>query len=180
MKPISFDPFSDRAARDVRNRLSSIFVGCLSGKDYSAVHREAGILLECYSESVYSDYIHDRLQRYRSVFEEIRDKSTRDPLRQSVAIWNAHLFFEVHEHIEGIWQDSKHAEKQALKGLIQAAGVFVHRERNHDAGADRLALKARALLQKYHEHLSFIGNLDDLIKALREPAAAPPELVLKP
>ena len=95
-------------------------------------------------------------------------------------IWNAHLFFETHEHLEGLWQKSKPGEKEALKGLIQAAGAFVHRERGYAPGADQLAVKARGLLKKYGRQLHFIDNLIDLLRALKDSAAQSPLLVLKP
>lgn len=95
---------------------------------------------------------------------------------QVLVIWNHGLFFEVHDHLERLWQQTDGDEHQALKGLIQAAGVYVHLKFNHRQAAERLAVKSLDLIQKYAGCLSFIGNLNLLIDKLQRLDILPPVL----
>ena len=90
--------------------------------------------------------------------------------------WNQELFFEVHELLERIWQQAAGDEHQALKGLIQAAGVYVHLEYNHQAAARKLAVKSSDRILKYADRLSFIANLNLLLEKLKTLDPPPPLL----
>ena len=79
----------------------------------------------------YADYMDDRLLRYDRVLEEIRTGEIRDPLQQAVIIWNQGLFFEFHDHLETLWKAATGDMRQVLKGLIKAAGVYIHLEQNN-------------------------------------------------
>ena len=72
----------------------------------------------------YVNYIQDRLHHYDLVLEKIITTRLDDALLQSLALWNKGLFFEFHDHLERIWQQTTGDERQALKGLIKAAGIF--------------------------------------------------------
>ena len=101
-----------------------------------------------------------------------------DILDQMVCIWNQGLFFEVHEHLERIWQVSAGAKKQALQGMIKAAAVYVHLEYHHRLAANRLAAGAVDLLERHCDHLSFIANIDEFIDDLTIVKPEPTVLVL--
>jgi hypothetical protein len=63
-----------------------------------------------------------------------------------------------------------------LKGLIKAAGVFIHLEQDHQQAAESLAMKAHALMQQYRHCLTFIANTETLSNALKTGEPDPPRL----
>jgi len=174
--PSVFDPFNNRLARDIRNTLSQAFSEALMKLDKSEFQIAARKWLAGNSGDVYADYIEDRLERYGQVFEKIKTNGINDAKIQAVVIWNHGLFFEVHDHLERLWQQAAGDERQAFKGLIQAAGVYVHLKFNHRQAAERLAVKSADLIQKYAACLSFIGNLNLLIDKLHSLDNVPPLL----
>jgi predicted metal-dependent hydrolase len=91
-------------------------------------------------------------------------------------LWNVGLFFELHELLETIWHGTQGIERTGLKGLIQAAGVYVHRQRENIDAASGLAQRARQNLLAGKDHLNFIANLAQLIECLADPSQPPPRL----
>jgi uncharacterized protein len=177
-KPENFDPFADRKARDIRNSLSAAFVTSLQQTDPTAFIESAAHWLGDNPVGLYAGYIRARRVRYSQVLDVVRRRQIQDPLVQTLVIWNAGLFFELHEHLEIVWQSKTGAVRQALKGLIQAAGVYVHQEQGNAKAARRLALRATTLLKAHGRHLACIGNRDNLLAALASPTDPPPRLHL--
>ena len=72
--------------------------------------------------------------------------------------WNQTHYYEAHEVLEQLWLKTQGAERDFLKGLIQAAGAFVHLQKNfahptHPKHGRRLAPAAR-LFRSAEENLS--------------------------
>ncbi len=67
-------------------------------------------------------------------------------VRQAAALWNEHLFFEVHEVLEAVWKTAAGDLRQALQGLIQIAVAFHHRAHGNIRGARSLLVEGRARL----------------------------------
>jgi hypothetical protein len=67
-------------------------------------------------------------------------------IRRAVALWNEHLFFEVHEVLEAVWKTASGDLRQALQGLIQIAVAFHHLAHGNVRGARSLLLEGRARL----------------------------------
>jgi 8-oxo-dGTP pyrophosphatase MutT (NUDIX family) len=174
--PLRFDPFSVRKARNIRNQLSEAFVEALAKETPAHVEQMALHLMRHTSGFVYRQYITDRLERYRRLFHQVKHQAIVDPLAQTIPIWNARLFFECHEHLEPIWMASRGDRREALKGLIKAAGVYVHLDRGNRTAAERLAAKAALLLERYPGEVAFIGNVHELLEALRNPKGPAPRL----
>ena len=122
------------------------------------------------------DYIDDRLQRYNHVFKKIQAEGMDDALQQALVIWNRGLFFEFHDHLEKLWQAAAGDQRQALKGLIKAAGVYIHLEQDHRQAADSLAKKSYDLIQQYAPCLTFIANIETLLEKLKLADTVPPQL----
>ncbi|MFN2208009.1 MAG: DUF309 domain-containing protein, partial [Candidatus Promineifilaceae bacterium] len=120
----------------------------------------------------YQTYIKHRLSLYRRAIGEIRAGHVEDPRHQAICLWNLGLFFEMHELLETIWQKTCEPERSALKGWIQAAGVYEHFHRGKVDAARRLARKAEMHLRKGRRFLGFISNLDQLIEAVANPTMA--------
>jgi len=174
--PKRFDPFSDRTARDIRNTLSEAFVASLTAMDPAEYLAAARRWRENKLSSLYADYIDDRLRRYGRVFRAMREEGIDDPLQQALVIWNQGLFFEFHDQLETIWQAAAGDQRQALKGLIKAAGVYIHLEQHHRQAAESLAMKSYQLLRKYPHCLTFIANYEALLEKLKSGDPAPPHL----
>jgi len=172
-----FDPFNSRLARDIRNTLAETFVDALRQVDKSGYRQAAEQWLVKNLDAEYSSYIQDRLIRYDHAFNQIEINRIKDAKLQALIIWNYGLFFEVHEHLERIWQKTAGDEYQALKGLIQAAGVYIHLKYYHRAAAEKLAIKSMDRIQKYSDGLAFIANLNLLLEKLKNLDSAPPQLM---
>ena len=124
----------------------------------------------------YINYIDIRLQRYDLVFNTIREYRIEDPLQQAVVIWNQSLFFEFHDHLETLWKAATGDQRQMLKGLIKAAGVYVHLEQHHQQAAKSLAMKSFELLRQYSHCLAIIANSETLLDKLKKCDPVPPRL----
>ena len=175
MKP--FDPFSDRTSRDIRNSLSSALITELCDERDRYVDTVAGRWLDEVAEEPYRSYISECRARYGRALDQIRNQRIRDARDQAVVLWNFGLFFEVHELLETIWLGSSGKERDALKGLIQAAGAYVHLLRGMPGPARKLAHRAGQNIRQAGEYLSFIGNLDQLRHCLEQLADPPPQLL---
>ena len=171
-----FDPFTDRTARDIRNSLSEAFVAAIGAGNPSEYLTIAQQWRQQNLSSFHTDYIADRLLRYGNVLNAIHAGQINDPLQQAAVIWNQGLFFEFHDHLEALWKSETGDRRQALKGLIKAAGVYIHLEQDHQQAARSLAAKAYALLQQYRHCLTFIANTEALLEALKSGKPEPPRL----
>ena len=66
--------------------------------------------------------LRDRARRYAAAWSWIQsDALAGKPLECARAAWDAGLFLEVHELVEGVWRDASEAERPALQGWILAA-----------------------------------------------------------
>jgi hypothetical protein len=174
--PERFDPFTDRTARDIRNSLSEAFAAALAAKDPEQYLNIAQNWRVQNVSSLYADYIDDRLRRYENVFDAVQTGGINDPLQQASVIWNQGLFFEFHDLLEPLWQAAKGDQRQALKGLIKAAGVYIHLEQQHHQAAQSLAMKSYDLLRQYPHCLSFIANYKTLLESLKNFKPTAPRL----
>jgi hypothetical protein len=177
--PERFDPFTDRIARDIRNSLSESFVTAMAVMDPDKYLEVARKWREQNFSALYTDYIDDRLVRYDRVFNAIRAGGIKEPLKQALVIWNQSLFFEFHDHLETLWHSASGDGRQALKGLIKAAGVYVHLEHHHQKAAEGLALKSFSLLKKYACCLTFIANYETLLDKLVKLDPVAPQLKIR-
>ena len=171
-----FNPFTDRRSRDIRNSLSEALVQALAEADPAAYHRCAREWLSLDMSPAFEAYIRSRLKRYDQVMASTDNRLSSRPYAGFVDIWNRRLFFEAHEFLETIWQRSRGDEHQALKGLIKAAGVYVHLENDNLAAARRLAPKALRQMKEFSHCLGFIANLEVLLSCMQRVDPKPPRL----
>ncbi len=173
-----FDPFADRLARDIRNQLSEAFITSVRQMTTTPLTDGVGNLSADHLAEVYRSYITSQMVRYQNVLDQIHSKGLNEIWQQVVIIWNHQLFFEVHELLESLWQPSRGDRRQALKGLIQAAGVYVHLGRNHQKAAAGLAKRAIGHLEQCGDQLSHLQGIRDLIHKLHRLDRLPPHLNL--
>ncbi len=169
-----FDPFTDRQSREIRNRLSDALMHALDTLRSELFESLISELLHQHPLPAYQFYLQDRLLHYRECFAEIQAQGLADKFAQALLLWNRGLFFEAHERLEAVWRQSSGEHKEALKGLIQAAGVFVHMQQGRKDSARRLAMRAKKLLEK-HGHL-LLTDMAELVTALEEGRTQAPKL----
>jgi predicted metal-dependent hydrolase len=73
--------------------------------------------------------------------------SLEDALAAAAALFDAGLYFEVHELLEPHWTGAQGGERQALQGLIQIAVAFQHLANGNLDGARSLLVEGRARLR---------------------------------
>jgi hypothetical protein len=171
-----FDPYESRPAREIRNQLSTAFVRALETAEFGNLEKEANRICPADTDPAGLDFACERIRRYRHVFDRIRTDGIVDPIRRAVYLWNEGLYFEVHEILETVWNGKERWRKEGLRGLIQAAGVFVHRERGAARAAEKLARRAAGHLREHRQELEEIENLEELIEALGDPGRPVPVL----
>lgn len=75
-----------------------------------------------------------------------RPRSRADVLDAAAALFDAHLYFEVHELLEPAWRAAEGDEREALQGLIQVAVGYQHLANGNFAGARALLEEGRRRL----------------------------------
>ena len=73
--------------------------------------------------------------------------SLGETLAAAAALFDAGLFFEVHELLEPHWVSASGPERQALQGLIQVAVAFQHLANGNLEGARSLMVEGSARLK---------------------------------
>ena len=172
-----FDPYGDRLQRDIRNSMSSALVQEITWDAAGSLMTSADVWLAKAPAPIYQTYVKDRLKLYDQVIDEIRNNRIMDTRYQAICFWNLGLFFEMHRLLENIWHQSHDPERAALKGWIQAAGVYVHIQRGKVDAAKGLAKRAVKHLRNGTSYLGFIANLDELIDAVADTTYRPPQLI---
>jgi hypothetical protein len=168
-----FDPFADRTARDLRNSLSVALAQALAAGQRDGYHQLARRWREHNPSAACRRYLEDRLERYDRAMAACKDLPDPSPTMTAGVLWNLGLFFEVHEVVERIWRVAEGGRREALKGLVQAAGVFVQLEAGRPEPAARLAARAAQRLDRWRKNLPEITNLEELLAGLgAHPAAA--------
>lgn len=176
--PERFDPFSNRIARDIRNRLSAAFAEAIHHGQplYRETVRQ---LCSDHHEPVYRHYLEDRLQRYDRVWERLSSRDAPEEGAVFRLLWNQRLFFECHEILEIQWKSAEGEVRKALQGLILAAGVYIHLELGRNAPAETLARRALDRIDSYRHYLLDFADPDTLIETLRSLNPRPPRLADK-
>ncbi len=171
-----FDPFTDRLSRDIRNTLSRMFVKRIEAKRVDSFEHVVEEMFGSKLDSVYTEYIQDRVQKYERSLNVIFEEKYDDPIYQSLVLWDNGLFFEVHEVLEHAWYDAKDEYRAVLQALIRAAGVMIKREVGYHVQARKIAAKSVQVL-KETTLLHRYCNVGDLIKSLQDEKVAPPKLL---
>jgi len=163
VNPDTFDPFSGRLARDIRNSLSKAFRKSLALHEPLIIQRVADGFTGQQLPPPYQDYIKDRLARYAEAREAIIKHDIIGVVEQSQILWELQLYYEMHELLEGIWLESAGARRKALQGLIRAAGMKIHAERGNTGAAEKMAQKAFTDIQENRAARAEFQELDNLL-----------------
>ncbi len=171
-----FDPFGDRMARDIRNSLSSAFISEITGYQPGEIAEVEKFWIAQTQNPIYLDYIEKMKTRYAQAMAFIQNCGCKNMYQKIIVLWNEELFFEMHELLETLYCKTTGPERAALKGLIQAAGVYIHVYRGNQKAARGLASRSRKHLLAGMKQLWFISNLVELIDNLKNPTRPPIKL----
>jgi len=73
-------------------------------------------------------------------------------LQRGVALFNAGLYFECHELLEGVWRATPGPERAFYHGIVQVAAAFYHYEKRNLHGARTLLTKGMLKLEEFPDH----------------------------
>jgi predicted metal-dependent hydrolase len=106
-------------------------------------------------------YVADRVPRYVKVLhwwkEHKKDGGLEDHVRLGEALFNAGLFFDSHEYLEGVWRQKEGEDKIFLQGLIQVAAAMHKLELDPAAFEGALYLMDHGM-KKVEESPRYKGN----------------------
>ena len=170
-----FDPFNDRTARDLRNRLSTGMVEALRRGDDAPFAAAAAWAENLAATPAHREYLAGRKEMYARLKHEL------DPdagiWETTCALWNHGGFFEVHEVMEDAWRRAAGPEKELLQAMVRAAGVMVHRDAGRKEAAARMAARAHATLSRLAGRLP-LSDPGRLVAWLANPQGPPPRLAV--
>jgi uncharacterized protein len=142
----------------VRNRLTEIILAALED---GAARRELAALSETGAEPPSwlgdDERAHAHLVRERARHASValatrapvaRLQSRADVLDAAATLFDAHLYFEVHELLEPAWREAHGSDREALQGLIQVAVGYQHLANANLAGARALLVEGRERLRE--------------------------------
>ena len=98
-------------------------------------------------------------------------------LRAAARLFDAGLFFEVHEVLEPLWMTASEPRREALQGLIQIAVGWQHLANGNVAGARSLLADGAARL---HGRRLLGVDFDPFARAALDAAARLPDAVPPP
>jgi hypothetical protein len=140
----------------VRNRLAELILAALQDADARrtlAGLAEPGGPPAGWLEPDELEYRHLVRERAASASAALAGRATgrlrsrADVLVAAATLFDAHLYFEVHELLEPAWRDARHDDREALQGLIQVAVGYQHLANGNFAGARALLEEGRARLR---------------------------------
>jgi DUF309 family protein family protein len=110
-------------------------------------------------KSQYGSYLGYFRQQTSRLLEALRFLTTSGrasgELQLGLALFNAGLFFECHELLEGLWKATSGPDKAFYHGVVQVAAAFYHYEKHNRHGAVTLLTKGRDKLATYPS--SYLG-----------------------
>ena len=173
-----FDTLNDRLARDIRNALGKAYVKRLDpALDLLPVEEMAESFLAKNPGAIYENYILERLTKFRSARQHIFDNKISDHYYRALVLWDHQMFFETHEVLESLWMKAAGKQKLILQALIRAAGVYIHLANHNLKGAEKMAARAKEILETYKEEIPPFPGLEKLIKCLTNLDPIPPKLM---
>ena len=88
----------------------------------------------------------DAIHRFRATRDTSDGSRIAIAFAQAAALWDAGLFFEVHEVLERLWRDVDGETRRFVQGVIQVAAALHHVETGNRDGARALRASGRAKL----------------------------------
>ena len=136
----------------LRNRLAEIILGALGDP---AARRQLDAQDFAWLGDVPADQVAIVSARARRASQALAacpsmraERSLDEVLAAAATLFDAGLYFEVHELLEPYWTRAAGTERQALQGLIQVAVAFQHRDNGNVEGTRSLLVEGTARLRE--------------------------------
>jgi uncharacterized protein len=130
----------------------------------------------------------ERISRFVTELEGVAPESSSDDIahhpcyRGFFRCWNEQRYYEAHDVLEHLWLETKSEDSDYFKGLIQAAGAFVHLQKQFEFPAHRVhgrrlrpAVRLFRLAEKNLAHFTprrHAFDVAEFVRLLREHADA--------
>lgn len=111
---------------------------------------------------------------------------------KGIELFNSHEFFDCHDELEDLWNDTVGREREFYQGLIQAAVALFHFRNGNFGGARRMYESSGRYLEPYGDNCQGLDLkrfrkemevcFDELLRATEYPTGAQfdPALVPRP
>ncbi len=177
---MKFDPFENRACRDIRNHLGHCMIQSITDKESLRFDYEAGGCLSNAPQEHIEAYITHRRQALKNVLArmEVLRVDSRDYFGIAMILWNLELFFEFHEWLEQKWLTASGDKRKALQALILSAVVYEQLTYGRTGPAKKTALRVILLLNQYGHLISDWLDTGLLINSLEALGPVPPKFSL--
>ena len=175
-----FDPYRFARHRDIRNRLARAFTSALDRESDEPLNRFRDRLPRRIPPAVAATIDH-RCRVYSRAITRARQRPAGAAVPRFALLWNMGLYFEAHEMLETRWRLTQGDLREALKGLVQAAGAMALWQMGRRPAAARLAARAGRHLRGHAAELSTLANLDELASMMSgDSPLAPMPLIVTP
>lgn len=145
---MKFDPFENRACRDVRNHMGhDMATAIISQQPQMFKNSVKNILDQDISKEIEAYVLHlDAC--FDKALNTLQALSTEEQnfKNQFVILWNLGLFFECHELAEEKWGNAPLRDKKGYQGLVLAAVAYEQKKYHRDVPALSVGEKAAKLL----------------------------------
>lgn len=168
----SYNPFTNRLSRDLRNDLSEALTHAILTGDSLLLDRKIEEYMGAGLDQDHRNYLDQRCKKYREALAKI-DHHHKKPMERAVVLWNLGLFFEVHEILEHAWYEAEGPMRESLQAMIRAAGVYIKMEFGYEDAAERIAAKAVIAMEKNTRLFAEYFDPLPLIAALKTKGPAP-------
>jgi len=174
---MKFDPFENRACRDVRNYLGHCMIQSITDQERLRFDDEAGGCLPNAPQEHIEAYITHRRQTFKNVLAwmDVLKLDSQDYFSIAIILWNLELFFEFHEWLEQKWITASGDKRKALQALILSAVVYEQLTYGRTGPAKKTALKVILLLKQYGHLISDWLDTGLLIDSLGSLDPVPPK-----
>jgi hypothetical protein len=169
-------PYTSRLFRDMRNDLAKKFIVSLETLDWQPVSEVIATYQRKTMEPEHQEYLTIREKKYREALKKRETEKITGTYPLAALLWDAGLFFEVHEYLEPLWIDATGIKKKVLQALIRAAGTYVHLHQGNMTGAAKMAEKAIKTLNLHQEMIPADINIKLLLAKLSTLDPSPPLL----
>ena len=177
---MKFDPFENRACRDVRNHLGHCMIQGITDKESVRFDYEAMTCLSNVTQDHIKVYITHRRQALKKVLDrmDVLKVDSRDYFAIAMILWNLKLFFEFHEWLEQKWLTASGDNRKAMQALILSAVVYEQLTYGRRGPAKKTALKVILLLNQYDHLISDWLDTGLLMDSLEVLDPVPPKFRL--
>ena len=164
---MSFDPFENRLARDIRNTIGPALIQSIKERTAHPFSLAVQSLSSRPLTADMENYINHRKKCLDAILDQLKtDTQALEFSQILIRLWDENLYFEVHEWLEQEWITRTGDEKKGFQALIQAAVALEHFEYNRLGSAKKLAQKARKKLEALSDSIPEPFNSQMFIIAL--------------